>query len=155
MKPSLSPFAAVLLTASLLAACATDPAPRISQEPPSVDSADAGAAVAPATAIASSASASPVDTSAAGTCTPNIGAHCASDQDCAQCAEVRTRTGTSRVKVTTAVECVDAVCKKTGCPTERCPQGQVCVGCEVNLPCLCRDAVDAGAIPSRKRHQGL
>ncbi|HEY2516735.1 MAG TPA: hypothetical protein VGI39_37955 [Polyangiaceae bacterium] len=149
--------------ASLLAACATDPAPRLSHEPQGVDSADAGAGTAAAAAsslgTAPSASSSTDDastSSAAAACTPNLGSHCASDQDCAQCADVRSRNGLSRVKVTTAVECVDAVCKKTGCPTERCPQGQVCTGCEVNLPCQCRDAGDAGAVvPSRKRHQGL
>jgi hypothetical protein len=70
------------------------------------------------------------------TCTPNVGGSCVSDQDCAQCADVPMRNG-CHVTITTLVDCVDSVCKTTGCPVERCPQGQVCVGCSMVEPCAC------------------
>jgi hypothetical protein len=72
------------------------------------------------------------------TCTPNVGAACTSNRDCAQCADVLAHLGPCTVRVTTAVECVDAVCKRTGCPTDPCPNGTVCEGCFANIPCQCR-----------------
>jgi hypothetical protein len=113
---------AILVVLAFLSSCATDPAPRLSREPPSADPADAG----------SNGSDAPPG------CAPNVGAHCASDQDCAQCADVHQAFGARVVRVATAVQCIDSVCVKTGCPTERCPRGQTCTGCVANLPCVCR-----------------
>jgi hypothetical protein len=135
---------ALTIVSAIFVACANAgpnvvPPPRTGSpvsDPPADTPASSSAASVPSSSPM--ASAKPPDPPAA--CTPNRGAHCTSDQDCAQCADVLTRDGLTRVRVTTAVECVDAVCKKTGCPVQRCPQGQYCEGCEVNLPCRCRPA---------------
>src|SRR4051812_21609142 len=70
-------------------------------------------------------------------CTPNIGARCATDSDCAQCAMAPRAFGTGRELVSTAVQCIGSACKRTGCPENPCPQGPTCHGCGVNLPCSC------------------
>jgi hypothetical protein len=83
-------------------------------------------------------------------CTPNVGVHCGSDQDCAQCADVLNFTGACNVRIPTAVACVDGVCQKTGCPQEPCPRGQVCWGCVANIECFCSEPtppLDASPTP--------
>lgn len=88
-------------------------------------------------------------------CVPNEGAYCTSSHDCAQCADaVRARGGGDSVLVETTVDCLDrsvgapgdggldSICMRTGCPRERCPQGQHCEGCQANLPCFCRPLPD-------------
>jgi hypothetical protein len=72
-------------------------------------------------------------------CIPNIGAACGADLDCVQCANVGRHFGLGNVVVTTAVQCVNSVCMRTGCPTDPCPSGQSCQGCVLNLPCRCVD----------------
>ena len=110
-----------------LFACASDPAPTRSHAPQSPPSSQPASVATPVPAS---------DPPAA--CTPNVGARCAASKDCAQCADVTTRLGTGQVRLATAVDCVDQVCKKTGCPVDRCPAGQSCTGCVANLPCECR-----------------
>lgn len=73
-------------------------------------------------------------------CTPNVGAACAKDSDCAQCALVPPRVGGKGELVSTTVQCISATCTKTGCPKDPCPQGKVCQGCVANLPCSCASA---------------
>ena len=77
-------------------------------------------------------------------CAPNVDARCATDSDCAQCARVFPIVGFRPVLVSTTVQCIGSVCKKTGCPTKPCPQGTTCEGCIANLLCRCEPASPGG-----------